>query len=109
MPEVQSHPDVRARNPGPLGIHGAPGPVATAGGLLFLTGGGRTLYAVGADDGVTYWSHNLNAIGYSNPMAYRDAFGTQFVVIATGSSDRARLQAFALPSTNTTTSDDARP
>ena len=31
---------------------GSPGPIVTAGGLIFVTGGGSTLYAIDTDNGV---------------------------------------------------------
>lgn len=96
MPDVRQHPWLRGRNHKPLGVSGAPGPVATAGGLLFLTGGGTTLYAIGSDTGETFWSFELGKIGYSNPAVYRTSGGRQFVVVATGGGGGASLQAFAL-------------
>jgi len=97
MPEARRHPWLRGRSDAPLGVAGAPGPIATAGGLLFITGGGSTLYAIASDTGVTHWSYELGQVGYSNPATYRTADGRQFVVIATGNGEGATLQAFALP------------
>ncbi len=97
LPAVRRHPALRGRATEPLGVPGAPGPVATAGGLLFLTGGGDVLYAIGSEDGVVHWSAPLGQVGYSNPMTYRTGGGRQFVVVATGEGKGASLQAFALP------------
>jgi quinoprotein glucose dehydrogenase len=97
MPEVRSHPLLRALKLPPLGIAGAPGPLVTRSGLLFLTGGGRVLYGLDARTGAQLWSWNLGGVGYANPMTYRTAAGRQFVVIATGREERASLMAFALP------------
>jgi quinoprotein glucose dehydrogenase len=80
----------------PLGVAGAPGPIVTAGGLIFVTGGGSVLYALDTTDGRVLWEAELGARGYSVPMTFRDRRGKQFVVIAVGSGDNAVLKAFAL-------------
>ena len=66
-------------------------------GLIFATGGGSTLYAIDSRDGSTLWSADLGQNGYAVPMTYRTKAGKQFVVIATGAANGAKLQAFALP------------
>jgi glucose dehydrogenase len=71
--------------------------MVTRGGLIFLTGGGSTLYAIDTRDGSTRWEASLGARGYANPMTYRTRSGRQFVVIATGGGSGAALTAFALP------------
>jgi quinoprotein glucose dehydrogenase len=97
MPELRAHPLLRHLDLPPLGVSGAPGPIVTRGGLVFLTGGGSTLYALDKATGETLWSADLGGIGYSVPMTYRTRDGRQFVVIATGAGDDAVLKAFALP------------
>ncbi len=99
QPDLRAHPALAGVNlPDRLGVTGAPGPVLTAGGLVFLTGGGDVLYAFDADTGEELWSHALGAIGYANPMSYGTSDGRQFVAIATGGRRvPARLQVFALP------------
>jgi len=77
-------------------VAGSPGALVTRGGLLFLTGGGRTLYAIDSRTGATLWEQDLGQVGYSNPMTYRTRSGVQYVVIATGSGENARLMAFSL-------------
>ena len=89
--------DVRGVALPALGVAGAPGPIATRGGLLFVTGGGSTLYAIDSRSGATLWHADLGQMGYAVPMTYRTRAGRQFVVIATGSGAGASLQAFALP------------
>ena len=80
-----------------LGVAGAPGGAVTRGGLVFITGGGDVLYAIDARTGRTLWQHALRAgRGYANPVTYRTADGTQFVVIATGAGNDTELVAFAL-------------
>lgn len=81
-----------------LGVAGAAGPVATAGGLVFLTGGGDVLYAFDAATGDVLWEVQLPATAYANPMTYATSSGRQFVVIATGGRGaKALLMAYALP------------
>ncbi len=84
--------------PDRLGVSGAPGPIVTAGGLVFLTGGGDVLYAIDSETGAELWSGDLGQVGYANPMTYRASDGRQYVVIATGRGAGARLMAFARPS-----------
>jgi quinoprotein glucose dehydrogenase len=96
-PEIRFHPSLEHLRLPPLGVAGAPGPLVTRGGLLFVTGGGNVLYALEAASGRTLWSADLGRMGYSNPMAYRTATGREFVVVATGVVEGARLVAFTLP------------
>jgi quinoprotein glucose dehydrogenase len=81
----------------PLGVAGAPGPIVTAGGLVFVTGGGATLYAIDSENGTTRWSADLGQNAYSVPMTYKTKAGKQFVVVATGAASGAKLVAFSLP------------
>lgn len=98
-PEVRDHPALRGVDlPAMLGVAGAPGATVTRGGLVFLSGGGSTFYAVDTRDGRVRWSAPLGQRAYANPMTYRTRMGNQFVVIATGAGEGATLQAFALPS-----------
>lgn len=83
--------------PDRLGVSGAPGPIVTRGGLIFVTGGGDVLYAMDSRTGEELWSHDLGQDGYANPMTYRAGDGRQYVVIATGRGSGTRLMAFALP------------
>jgi quinoprotein glucose dehydrogenase len=96
-PTIRNHPLLKDLKLPPLGVAGSPGPIVTAAGLVFATGGGATLYAVDTKDGSVAWSAELGQIGYSTPMTYRTAAGKQFVVVATGGGNGAKLQAFALP------------
>ena len=84
--------------PDRLGVSGAPGPIVTAGGLVFLTGGGNVLYAIDSQSGEELWAGDLGQVGYANPMTYRTREGRQYVVIATGRGQGTRLMAFALSS-----------
>ena len=98
-PDMRSHAALSGIPlPDRLGVTGAPGPVVTAGGLVFLTGGGDVLYAFDAESGSELWSASLGAVGYANPMSYGTADGRQFVAIATGGRGApARLRVFSLP------------
>lgn len=96
-PAIRNNPLLKDLKLPPLGVAGAPGPIVTAGGLLFATGGGSTLYALDTRDGTTLWSADLGQNGYAVPMTYRTKTGKQFVVIATGAATGAKLIAFALP------------
>ncbi|HEV2126627.1 MAG TPA: pyrroloquinoline quinone-dependent dehydrogenase [Chloroflexota bacterium] len=97
MPNIRNHPLLRHLDLPPLGVTGAPGPIVTGGGLIFLTGGGSTLYAIDKSNGEILWDTDLGTRGYSVPMTYQTRAGQQFVVIATGSGENAVLKAFALP------------
>jgi len=96
LPEVRNHPSLQSLKLPPLGVPGAPGPIVTAGGLVFLTGGGAVLYALDKDTGTVLWQHDLGQEGYANPMTYRTSTGRQYLVIATGGGKTARLMAFTL-------------
>ena len=95
-PAVRHHPALAGVRLPALGVAGAPGPVVTRGGVLFITGGGNALIAIDARHGRLLWSQDLGAVGYANPMTYRTRAGRQFVVIATGAGANSALQAFAL-------------
>src|SRR6185503_198876 len=94
---IRNNPILKDLKLPPLGVAGSPGPIVTAGGLIFATGGGATLYALDVKDGSVVWSAELGQSGYSTPMTYRTAAGKQFVVVATGNGAGAKLEAFALP------------
>jgi glucose dehydrogenase len=96
-PEIRNHPLLRELHLPPVGVSGSPGPIVTAGGLVFLTGGGDTLYAVDKANGRVLWEADLGSRGYSVPMTYQTRDGRQYVVIATGAGNDAVLRAFALP------------
>ena len=96
-PDVRAHPALRgAVLPERLGVSGAPGPMVTGGGLVFATGGGRTLFAIDSRSGVVLWEHDLGQQGYANPMTYRTSDGKQFVAIAVGGGTNSKLVVFAI-------------
>ncbi|MEZ4457899.1 MAG: pyrroloquinoline quinone-dependent dehydrogenase [Gemmatimonadales bacterium] len=94
---IEDHPLVRPLGLGRLGSAGAPGPMATAGGLVFATGGGSALEAFDAATGELLWSADLGGRGYANPMTYATRDGRQFVAIASGGGANAVLKVFTLP------------
>jgi quinoprotein glucose dehydrogenase len=96
-PEIRAHPLLAGLDLPPLGVTGAPGPMATAGGLVVLTGGGSTLFAYDSDSGRILWQADLGEDAYANPMTFATRAGRQVVVIATGAGSNAVLRAFALP------------
>jgi quinoprotein glucose dehydrogenase len=96
-PSIRNHPLLKGVALPPLGVAGAPGGTVTRGGVIFATGGGDVLYALDTRDGKVLWQHALRAgRGYANPITYRTANGTQFVVIASGGGEDAELVAFSL-------------
>ncbi|HTE46168.1 MAG TPA: PQQ-binding-like beta-propeller repeat protein, partial [Gemmatimonadaceae bacterium] len=96
-PGIRNHPLLKGLNVPPVGVAGSPGPIVTASGLIFVTGGGSTLYAIDTKNGSSLWSSDLGQTAYAVPMTYRTKAGKQFVVIATGAATGAKLIAFALP------------
>lgn len=96
-PEIRANPALAGVTlPEKLGVAGSPGALVTRGGLVFISGGGRVLYAIDSKTGMTLWEHDLGQQAYANPMTYRTRDGRQFIVIATGSGTTSRLVAFAL-------------
>jgi quinoprotein glucose dehydrogenase len=103
---VRNHPRLRGVPlPARLGASGAPGPIVTRGGLVFITGGSTSLYAIDAATGTELWEGRLGARSNANPMTYRTRDGRQMVVVATGSGDDCRLVAFAVDGPRATSGD----
>jgi glucose dehydrogenase len=97
-PRIRNHPLFKGVELPPLGVVGSPGPMVTAGGLVFVTGGGSTLYAFDAATGRVLWSAELGAAGYAVPMTYRTRDGRQWVAIATGGDGAdGVLRVFGVP------------
>ena len=100
-PQIRRNPLLRGLTLPPLlGVAGAPGAIVTRGGLVFISGGGSTLYAIDKATGETLWQADLGRRAYSVPMTYRTRKGRQFVVIATGAGADAELVAFAVGDRN---------
>jgi quinoprotein glucose dehydrogenase len=78
------------------------GPIATAGGLVFIAStDDPALRAFDIDTGEELWKAELPAIGQATPMTYRGPSGRQYVVIAAAGGgshgEGDYLVAFALP------------
>jgi quinoprotein glucose dehydrogenase len=97
MPALRRHPALQdVKLPAVLGTPGAPGVLATRGGLVFAGGGDMALHAVDMRNGAELWQVPLPRRANATPMTYRSRAGRQFVVIATGGGEDAALVAFAL-------------
>lgn len=95
-PFLRQHPALKGVElPARLGASGAPGAIVTAGGLVFVGGGDVGFNAFDAMTGQELWRFPLQVRTTGTPMTYRAA-GRQFVIVATGSGERAELIAWAL-------------
>jgi glucose dehydrogenase len=75
------------------GAFGQGGPIATAGGLVFIAGtNDKRFRAFESRTGKLLWETKLDAEGHTNPMTYLGRNGKQYVVIVSSG-----LNAFALP------------
>jgi glucose dehydrogenase len=72
------------------------GPLLTASGLVFISGGDGYLYAFDKRTGAELWRGAVPYASGGNPMTYRTRAGKQYIVIATGVSDENALVAFTL-------------
>ncbi|HYU78103.1 MAG TPA: pyrroloquinoline quinone-dependent dehydrogenase [Vicinamibacterales bacterium] len=96
-PSLRSHPALKdVALPNKLGAAGAPGAIVTAGGLVFVGGGDVALNAVDAMTGETLWRFPFDTRTTATPMTYSSA-GKQYVAIAIGQAETAKLVAFTLP------------
>ena len=97
MPSLRRHAALAGVPlPAALGVAGAPGVLATAGGLVFGGGGDLALRAMDSATGAELWHAPLSRRANGTPMTYRSRAGRQFVVIATGGGEDASLVAFAV-------------
>ena len=105
MPSLRHHPALKdVTLPAQLGVPGAPGLIATKGGLLFVGGGDAALHALDMATGAELWRAPLKQRTNGTPMTYRTKAGRQFVVVATGQGEEATLVAFALGASKTPSS-----
>jgi len=96
-PSLRRHPALRTvALPPALGVAGAPGVLATAGGLVFAGGGDTVFHAVETQTGAELWRAPLGRRANGTPMTYRSSAGRQFIVLATGGGEDAALVAFTL-------------
>jgi quinoprotein glucose dehydrogenase len=97
-------PELTARGLPPTGTENYGGPVATAGGLIFIGATNDEKFrAFDKENGKVLWETALPAGGYATPAVYQ-ADGRQFVVIAAGGGKMGTKSgdayvAFALPET----------
>jgi quinoprotein glucose dehydrogenase len=97
-PDVRANPALaNVKLPDKLGVVGSPGGIVTRGGLIFITGGGRVLYAIDSKSGACLWEHDLGQVAYANPVTFRSRAGKQVVLISTGAGTTSKLVAFTLP------------
>ncbi len=76
---------LRIRYPANIGLPNLGGPIATAGGLAFISAAmDGILRAFDVETGALLWSDALPAGGNATPMTYRGPSGRQFVLIAAG-------------------------
>ncbi len=74
------------------GVFGQGGPIATAGGLIFIAGTiDKRIRAFDSKTGKQLWEARLDAEGHTNPMTYMGRNGKQYVVIVSSG-----VNAFAL-------------
>ncbi|MBI4520343.1 MAG: pyrroloquinoline quinone-dependent dehydrogenase [Gemmatimonadetes bacterium] len=96
-PEVREHAALRGVSlPAKLGAVGATGPIVTRGGLVFVTGGSNSLHAFHSATGELLWEYDLGNRSNANPMTYQAGDGRQYVAIAVGEGETAKLVVFAL-------------
>ncbi|HYM24894.1 MAG TPA: pyrroloquinoline quinone-dependent dehydrogenase [Vicinamibacterales bacterium] len=96
-PSLRRNPALKdVKLPDVLGVAGAPGVLATAGGLVFAGGGDAAFHAVDAATGRELWKTPVPRRVNGTPMTYRSAAGRQLIVVATGGGEDATLVAYAL-------------
>jgi len=95
---IRNHPLLKGVTlPARLGsTTGKGGPLVTASGLVFISGGDSYLYAFDSRTGKEVWRGAIPYPTAGNPMTYRTRSGKQFIVIACGVSDQNALVAFMI-------------
>lgn len=97
-PQMRAHPLLKGVTlPPQLGVPGAAGVLATAGGLVFVGGNDAAFHALDIATGREVWNAPQSRRVTGTPMTYRSRAGRQYVVVATSSGADAALVAFALP------------
>jgi len=75
------------------GAFGQGGPIATAGGLVFIAGtNDKRFRAFDSRTGKVLWEVKLDAEGHTNPMTYRGRGGKQYVVIVSSGVNAYALE-----------------
>jgi quinoprotein glucose dehydrogenase len=70
--------------------------MVTRGGIVFIGGGDKYLYAFNKRTGKELWRGKIPYENAATPMTYRTRSGKQFIVVATGTGSDNALVAFAL-------------
>ncbi len=98
------HPFMALAGEPPIGLPNGGGPIATAGGLVFIAATrDQRMRAFDLESGREVWQAALPFAGIATPMTYLGDDGRQYVVIAAGGHGKAGLAlgdavvAFALP------------
>jgi quinoprotein glucose dehydrogenase len=88
------------KNGQPTGLTGSPGPIVTAGGLVFIAGGkDRKLSAFDKESGKLLWETELPGLGSSTPCTYMRE-GKQYIALSVAGDKKdpaGTIIAFALP------------
>ncbi len=96
-PSVRNHALLKGVDlPDRLGTDNKGGAIVTAGGLVFIAGGDKYLYAFDTVTGREVWRGALPFANAATPMTYRTQAGRQFIVIANGAGADNALVAFSL-------------
>jgi quinoprotein glucose dehydrogenase len=97
-PTVRNHPLLKGvALPERLGSSGnLGGALVTRSGLIFIGGGDGYFYAFETRTGKEVWREKIPYNNTANPMTYRTKSGKQFIIMATGTSDRNALLAYAV-------------
>lgn len=100
-----TYPELEARGLPPTGTFNMGGPLATAGGLIFIGAAmDERFHAYDSDTGKLLWQYQLDAGGYASPSTF-EVSGRQYVVIAAGGGGKPETKpgdayyCFALPKT----------
>ncbi|MEO8582140.1 MAG: PQQ-binding-like beta-propeller repeat protein [Flavitalea sp.] len=84
----------------PTGSSGSPGPIVTAGGLVFLGGSSdKKLSAYDKDSGKLLWEYALPSFASSSPSSFMSN-GKQYIAVSVGGDKESyagRIMVFALP------------
>ena len=98
-----TYPELEARGLPPTGTFNIGGPLATAGGLVFIGAAmDERFHAFDAETGALLWEYQMDAGGYASPATF-EVDGRQYVVIAAGGGGKPETRpgdayyCFALP------------
>ena len=98
-----TYPELEKKGLPPTGTFNMGGPIATAGGIIFIGGAmDERFHAYDKQSGKLLWEFQMDAGGYATPSTY-EIDGKQYVVIAAGGGGKPETKAgnafycFALP------------